>query len=127
MTLSPSEIISILFIVLGIFFMFVGSLGVIRLPDFYSRTHAASKTDTLGILLVVVGMIVFEGASLNSVKLSFILIFIALANPIGSHALARAAIKTGLKPVLFRREQELTKQAQSNAAERSSSEIIRED
>lgn len=127
MTLIPSEIISVLFIVIGIFFMFIGSLGVIRLPDFYSRTHAASKTDTLGILLVVVGMIVFEGASLNSVKLSFILIFIALANPIGSHALARAAMKTGLKPVLFRREQELTKQAQSNAAERSSSEMIRED
>ena len=52
------EWISAVFIVLGIGFMLIGSIGVIRLPDFYSRTHAASKTDTLGILLVIVGLMI---------------------------------------------------------------------
>ncbi|MDR9388270.1 MAG: monovalent cation/H(+) antiporter subunit G [Balneolaceae bacterium] len=93
------------FIVLGIGFMLVGSIGVIRLPDFYSRTHAASKTDTLGILLVIVGLMILEGFTINMGKLAFVLIFVALANPIGSHALARAAMESGLKPLLFRKEE----------------------
>jgi multicomponent Na+:H+ antiporter subunit G len=96
---------SLALIAAGVVFMFVGSLGVVRLPDFYARTHAASKTDTLGIMLVVGGLIVFEGFTLNSFKLLFVLLFVALANPIGSHALARAAMIGGLKPLLFRREQ----------------------
>lgn len=126
MTVSLIDIAVFFFIVIGIFFMFVGSLGIIRLPDFYARTHAASKTDTLGVILVVVGMILYEGATINSIKLGFILAFIALANPIGSHALARAALKSGLQPVLFRREQGLPKEAQTDAAERSASEMNRE-
>lgn len=126
MNFTPIEILSISFVVLGIFFMFLGSLGVVRLPDFYTRTHSASKTDTLGIMIVIVGLILFEGATINSIKLGFILLFVALANPIGSHALARAAMKTGLSPVLFKREQELSKDEQTNAADRSASETVRE-
>jgi multicomponent Na+:H+ antiporter subunit G len=99
------EWISAAFIVLGIGFMLIGSVGVIRLPDFYSRTHAASKTDTLGILLVIVGLMILEGFTINMGKLAFVLIFVALANPIGSHALARAAMESGLKPLLFRKEE----------------------
>ncbi len=94
------NIISIAFIGAGIFFIFVAGIGVLRLPDFYSRTHAVSKSDTLGVLLVVMGLIVFEGFTLNSLKLSFIFILVALSNPIGSHALGMAALKKGLKPVL---------------------------
>jgi len=101
--LSVAEWISVVLIVLGIGFMAIGSIGVIRLPDFYSRTHAASKTDTLGILLVIVGLMVLEGFTINMGKLSFVLLFVALANPIGSHALARAAMDSGLKPLLFRK------------------------
>jgi len=126
MNFTPIEILSISFVVLGIFFMFLGSLGVVRLPDFYTRTHSASKTDTLGIMIVIVGLILFEGATINSIKLGFILLFVALANPIGSHALARAAMKTGLSPVLFKREQELSKDEQTDAADRSASETVRE-
>ena len=101
--LSVAEWISVVLIVLGIGFMAIGSIGVIRLPDFYSRTHAASKTDTLGILLVISGLMVLEGFTINMGKLSFVLLFVALANPIGSHALARAAMDSGLKPLLFRK------------------------
>lgn len=94
------QIASILLIVAGIFFMLVGSIGLLRLPDFYARTHAVSKSDTLGILMVITGLIIFEGFTINSFKLSFVVLFIALSNPIGSHALARAAYQRGVKPLL---------------------------
>ena len=94
------NILSIILIVSGIFFMLVGSIGIIRLPDFYSRTHAVSKSDTLGITLVILGLIIFEGLTINSLKLTFIVLFIALSNPIGTHALARAAYKRQVKPQL---------------------------
>ncbi|MBU42528.1 MAG: cation:proton antiporter [Spirochaetaceae bacterium] len=84
----------------GIFFMLVGSVGIIRLPDFFSRTHAVSKSDTLGVFLAIIGMIVYEGFTLSSGKLALIVLFIALANPIGTHALGRAAFRKGVMPVL---------------------------
>jgi multicomponent Na+:H+ antiporter subunit G len=80
--------------------MSIGSIGVIRLPDFYSRTHAVSKSDTLGILLVIIGLIIYEGMTLNSLKLTFVVLFVMLSNPIGTHALARAAWMRGIKPQL---------------------------
>lgn len=98
------NIISIVFIGAGIFFILVAGVGIVRLPDFYSRTHAVSKSDTLGILLVVLGLIVFEGFTINSLKLAFIFVLVALANPIGSHALGMAALKKGLKPKLGSRD-----------------------
>jgi len=91
---------SILFISLGILFILVGSIGILRLPDFFSRSHAVSKSDTIGVFFVIIGLIVYEGATLSSAKLFLIVLFIALSNPIGTHALARAALKKGLKPLL---------------------------
>lgn len=91
-------ILTIVFVIAGIFFLLVGSIGIVRLPGFYNRTHSTSKSDTLGLLLVITGLIIYEGWHLNSIKLFLILLFIALTNPIGSHALARAAYETGLKP-----------------------------
>lgn len=93
-----TSILTIIFVVLGIFFLLIGSIGTIRLPDFYSRTHATSKSDTLGMILIIIGLIIFEGFTLNSGKLSLVLLFILLANPIGAHALARAAHASGLLP-----------------------------
>jgi len=98
--LEIQSIISILFVTLGIVFMLMGSIGILRLPDFYSRTHAVSKSDTLGVFFVIIGLIVYEGFTLSSGKLFLIVLFIALSNPIGTHALARAALKKGLKPLL---------------------------
>ena len=94
-----TSILTIVFVVAGIFFLLVGSVGIIRLPDFYSRTHATSKSDTLGMILIIVGLIIFEGLTINSGKLVLVLVFILLANPIGAHALARAAYNAGLKPL----------------------------
>ncbi|MEX2347923.1 MAG: monovalent cation/H(+) antiporter subunit G [Balneolaceae bacterium] len=94
-----TSILTIVFVAAGIFFLLIGSIGIIRLPDFYSRTHATSKSDTLGMMLVIIGLIIFEGLTINSGKLFLILMFILLANPIGAHALARAALHAGLKPI----------------------------
>lgn len=94
------SIFSILFVSTGIVFMLVGSIGILRLPDFYSRTHAISKSDTLGIMFVIFGLVIFEGFTISSGKLLLIILFIALSNPVGTHALARAALKKGLKPFL---------------------------
>lgn len=92
------HIISILLVSLGILFMLVGSIGIIRLPDFYSRTHSVSKSDTLGIIFVILGLVIYEGMTQSSLKLLLVVLFIALSNPVGTHALARAAIKNGLNP-----------------------------
>lgn len=91
-------ILSIFFVVIGIAFMLSGSIGILRLPDFYSRTHSVSKSDTLGIIFVISGLIIYEGLTQSSLKLLFVILFVALSNPIGTHALARAALKKGLNP-----------------------------
>lgn len=84
----------------GAFFVLVGSVGIVRFPDFYARTHAAGKCDTLGLILVLLGLAIYEGGTLNTVKLVLIAVFIGLANPSATHAIARAAYKLGLKPHL---------------------------
>lgn len=86
---------------LGAFFLMVGSIGLLRLPDFFSRTHATGKADTLGILLIITGLVIIEvqyGNWINSAKLLIIIGFVALTNPTATNALARAAYKMGLKP-----------------------------
>jgi multicomponent Na+:H+ antiporter subunit G len=93
-----ASIATIVFVILGIFFLLIGSIGTIRLPDFYSRTHATSKSDTLGMILIIVGLIIYEGLTLNGGKLFLVLLFILIANPIGAHAMARAAHLSGLTP-----------------------------
>jgi len=96
--MSLFDLLSIPLICAGVFFLLVGSIGLIRLPDFYSRSHATGKADTLGILLILSGFIMFEGLTLNSAKMLIILAFVALTNPTATHALARAAFFFGVKP-----------------------------
>lgn len=93
-----TNILGITAVISGAFFLLVGGIGLIRLPDFYSRNHATGKSDTLGIMLVILGMIFIEGLTLNSAKLFFIFIFVFLTSPTGTHALANAALQSGLRP-----------------------------
>ncbi len=86
--------------------MLVGSIGLIRLPDFYTRAHATGKTDTLGIMLVIFGLIFIEGVTLNSLKLIVVLIFVGITNPTATNALMRAAFKFRLKPWFKRKKEE---------------------
>ncbi len=85
-------------IVVGLFFTAFSALGLLRLPDFFTRVHAVSKNETLGITLLLLGLIAHEGASLVSLKLALIAVFVFIANPVGAHVLTRAALRSGLMP-----------------------------
>ena len=91
-------ILSIILASFGAFFLLVGSIGLIRLPDFYSRAHATGKSDTLGIILLLVGLIIYEGLTITSIKMVFIIIFVGLTNPTATNALTRAAYRFRLRP-----------------------------
>jgi multicomponent Na+:H+ antiporter subunit G len=90
--------IAVFLMICGTVFILIGSIGINRLPDFYTRTHASGKVDVLGIMLFLSGLAVFEGFSLNSAKLILIIIFVMLTSPVASHQLARRAFYYGLKP-----------------------------
>ena len=81
-------------------FCAIGALGLLRMPDFFTRMHAASVTDTLGAGLILLGLILQAGPSLASVKLIAIGLLIFFTSPTATHALARAALARGLKPML---------------------------
>lgn len=92
------EIITAILIFGGAFLFVVAAIGILRFPDFFARMHPAGKSDTFGNALVLVGLMVFEGFTLVSLKLLFIVIFIFIANPTATHALAKAALADGLVP-----------------------------
>lgn len=85
-------------LVVGGFFVFAGGLGALRMPDFYTRMHAASLTDTLGTILVLTGLMLQSGISLATVKLLAILALLLFTAPTAAYALANAARLSGLKP-----------------------------
>ena len=95
--------ITIAFLGLGLFFLFVGAIGLLRFPDFYTRLHATGKCDTLGAGLTILGLIVhhlfyYPDTILITVKLLFLILFIFIANPTATHAIMRVAYKTGVMP-----------------------------
>jgi len=79
-------------------FVFIGGIGALRMPDFYTRMHAASLTDTLGTILVLLGIILQAGLSLAAVKLAAIMVFLLLTCPTAAYALANAARLARLAP-----------------------------
>jgi len=91
-------ILAAVFVLGGLFFLSVSSIGIIRLPDFYCRNHAVGKSETLGSMLMLCGLAIYNGLDVNSAKLIIILLFIALANPTATHIVARAAFRSGLQP-----------------------------
>lgn len=92
------DVIAALFMLVGFFFVIVAAVGVLRLPDFYTRMHASGKSETLGIMLTLIGLAIYQGFNLVSLKILMISVFVLLANPIGSHAISRAAFYAGVKP-----------------------------
>jgi len=91
-------IVAMVLMVGGVFFLTVSSIGLLRLPDFYARTHAVGKSETLGAILTLSGLAVYNGWELSTFKILFILIFVLIANPTATHAIARAALRSGLPP-----------------------------
>ncbi len=83
---------------LGALFFLVGTIGLLRLPDFYSRTHAASKCDTVGAGSLLLALAVLNGADVSGLKIITLAALVLLTSPTIGHALARAAYRTGLAP-----------------------------
>jgi len=88
------------FLIGGAVFYVIGLIGLNRFPDLFTRMHAVSVSDTLGLGLLFLGMILLAGVSLVAVKLVFILALLLFAGPVTSHALARAALHDGQKPLI---------------------------
>ncbi len=87
-------------IVVGSLFAIIGGIGIHRFPDFFTRLHAAGVTDTMGAVLILVGLMVQAGWTLIAVKLFLVLGFLMFTSPTATHALAKAAIHGKLRPVL---------------------------
>ena len=87
--MTTIEILSSILVILGSLSIIVGLLGVYRMPDFFTRLHAASVIDTLGTILILFGLILYAGLNIVSIKLLLILIFILITTPTAAHALAK--------------------------------------
>lgn len=91
-------VLAVILMVGGALFLTVSCIGLIRFPDFYSRTHAMGKSETLGAMLVLGGLAIYNGWTLSSLKLLIVLVFVMIANPTATHAISRAALRSGLEP-----------------------------
>jgi len=87
-------------ILLGSFFTVVGAFGLLRMPDVFTRIHAQSVTDTLGVGFLILGMGLQAGLSLVTLKLLFLLALFFFTSPVVTHALARACMHENLRPML---------------------------
>ena len=96
--LAWNEIIAVILLVGSLFFFLASAIGMIRLPDFYSRLHASGNSETMGLMLACLGLVIYElctGTVLTALKLIIIFLLVFLANPIGTHILGKAALKSG--------------------------------
>lgn len=82
----------------GVFFAVVAAVGVIRFPDIYSRAHAVSKTDTLGVGLVLAAVAIESGSATVTGKILFLFGFVLVTNPTGAHVLTRSSYLSGVTP-----------------------------
>ena len=96
--MTPVEWAVVGLALLGAFFGAVAAIGLVRLPDVYTRTHAASKSDTLGAVLSLAAVAIVLQTDLSTIKAVFLLVFLFLTNPTAAHAIARAAQDQGVRP-----------------------------
>jgi len=94
------DTLSWVLILSGGIFGLISAVGVLRMPDIFTRIHAASIADTMALGLMFAGMMIQAGWTIVTVKLMLILLFVFFASPTTTHALAKAAIAGGIKPVL---------------------------
>lgn len=98
------SVIVMVLMAVGLFFFFAGTVGVLRLPDFYSRLHAAGKCDSLAAVLMIIGIAIYNvgdfsfGTLLVSFKLILIAVFVFVASPTATHAVTETALVLGVKP-----------------------------
>ena len=92
------NILSMISLVLGSFFILSGSLGLLKLSDLFCRIHAVGLIDTLGSGFIVLSLILYSGFSLVSFKLLLIPLFLLFTSPVSGHSIALFAYESGLKP-----------------------------
>lgn len=92
------DLLSWALILVGGAFGVIGGIGLLRLPEFFSRIHAASLTDSMCAPCIIAGLMLQSGLTLVTVKLAFLVIFLFLTSPTAAHALAKAAVHGGLEP-----------------------------
>ena len=92
------ELIGAGLMLVGLFFLVVAAIGMVRLPDVFSRSHAVALTDSLGALFLLAGLAVEHGFSPNALKILVVLALLYILNPVISHATVRAALRSGMKP-----------------------------
>ena len=86
----------VILLIIGAFFLTAGTIGLLRLPDVYTRLHATTKCDTVGACSILLGIALYEGISFASAEIILILLFFLLASPTAAHAISRASYKHGL-------------------------------
>jgi multicomponent Na+:H+ antiporter subunit G len=91
-----TDILSWILLISGIFFGLTGAVGLFRFPDFFTRVHAASVTDSIAAILIITGLILQSDFGLTAIKLIFIMLFLLVTSPTASHALAKAARHGGM-------------------------------
>lgn len=84
----------------GSFFVLIGGIGMLRMPDLYTRMHACSVTESMGTLLIVAGLMLHTGWDLASFKLFGVFLFLMFTGPVASYALANSALIAGVKPTV---------------------------
>jgi multicomponent Na+:H+ antiporter subunit G len=96
--MTPTEIAVLVLAAGGVFFSIVAVVGLIRLPDVYTRAHGASKSETLGAVLTLGAVALTFGSDLSTLKTALLLLFMFLTNPTAAHAITRAAAEQGIDP-----------------------------
>jgi len=96
--MTPVEWAIVGLALLGAFFGAVAAIGIVRMPDVYTRAHAASKSDTLGAVLTIAAVAFALESGLSTVKAVFLVVFMFITNPTAAHAIARAAEDQGIEP-----------------------------
>lgn len=92
-------VLSYVLVLVGLFFIVVSAVGLLRLPEVYTRAHAVAKSETLGLLLVFAGLFFRPELELDAVpRLALVIVFSIIANPTAVHALVRAARRAGVEP-----------------------------
>ena len=83
---------------IGLVFLLVGAIGVVRFPDVFSRSHAVGLTDSVGALFTLSGLALYQGFNANMVRVLMVLALLYVLNPVMTHAMLRAALRSGLRP-----------------------------
>lgn len=98
------DAIVVILLLVGLLFFTGGTVGLLRFPDFYCRLHTAGKLDSIGVLLVIVGLSLHQlfpltpASALTGLKLMLIVVFVFLAGPTATHAVTDAGLRAGVEP-----------------------------